>query len=379
MRRLVVLLALLVCLIPVTVQAENDPFNVNSSLFWADFPSSDGGIGYVDIYVQNTQRVSQTITVSPWIQYTYPDAEATGGWIKPEWIPSITPNELLLSPSQSALFSVCFQLPADAPEKVFKTWIKVSNGEVNKPITVWVRKGAAVPTYSFGLTAGSGAYLCKVKGYGAEAVIDNPLNETVGPIGIRSKCSATTKFQAVIEEPAEVDEVTGEVRHNDAITQARVDDSRSAIFYGKQEEVGNVYQGLDVDTASEWLKIGDDRTPCTLANPLIVEPYATAYIPWSLTIPDDVPNGCYWVWVHIKAAGPTNVGATGIGIDYMSKIYIEINRSHGPSWSLGLIIIGIGGGLLVLLFISRRVQDIWSQRKAKHATLNGHSRKSVPA
>jgi hypothetical protein len=343
MRKIAILLVLLACLIPFSVRAENDPFNVNASLFYADFPSS-GGTGYVDIYVQNTQPFDQTITVSPWIEYTYPDEEATGGWIQPEWMPSVTPSELTLAPNQSALFSVAFSIPATAPELVYKTWVKVSNGEVNKPITVWVRKGEAVPSYSFSLLAGSGAYICKVSGYGASAIVDEA-GGVVHPIGIRSKCKVATKFQAILQYPAWMDKATKEEVNDDAITQERVDDPDSAIFYGKQEEVGNVYKALPIDAG--WITLGTERNRCDATDPLIIKGYETGYIPWSLTIPDSAKDGCYWAWVHVLPAEPVTQFGTGVGIDYISKIYIEIDRSNAPLWKSYIWIIGMLGVCVV--------------------------------
>lgn len=369
MRKIALLLILVACLIPLNVHGENDPFNVNASLFYADFPSS-GGTGYVDIYVQNTQTTSQTITVSPWIQYTFPDAEATGGWIQPEWIPSITPNELLLSPSQSALFSVRFTIPPNAPEKVFKTWIKVSNGTVDKPITIWVRKGEAVPSYDFSLTSGSGAYICKVTGYGASAVVDGPIGE-VHPIGIRSKCAVPTKFQAFLMYPAWIDKDTQKVVNDDVITQERVNDNTSSIFYGKQEEVGNVYKALAVDAG--WITLGTERNACTQADPLIVEAYSTGFIPWSLTIPDSVKDGGYWAWVKITPAEPMSPTGTGVSIDYISKIYIQVDRDQNKGSLSSVIVSGIilGGllGLLALYVIFKKI--VGFLRRAKPVQRNG--------
>lgn len=383
MKRLTIVLFVLVCLgslIPSMLSAESDPIGVNGSVFWADFPSS-GGDRYLDLYVQNIRDVPQTITVSPWIDYLYPDAEATGGWIDESWISAITPATLTLGAHQTGLYSVTFSIPPGTGELVYKTWLKISTGSFEKPITVWVRVGAAVPDYDWSLLTG-GAYILKVTGYGAEATVDDPLDKKHPPIGVRSKCQTITKFFAQIEKPAISDPVTHETLYQDAITQARVNDPGSAIFYGKQEEVGNVYQAMDVEIASTWLTLGTPDLSCTLVDPLVLPPYGTGYIPWTLDIPDDVPNGCYWIWVHVKPAEPTG---SFVGEDYISQFYIEVNRGQGrPAWFfVGIGILGSGIAIIVVLWIVRRAQEFWAARQdrklieRKKAYADSRARKSV--
>lgn len=342
---------------PATTSAAGDPFNVSGSLFYADIPT-EGGLSYVNVYVQNMQTYPQVITVEPWINYLYPDTEATGGWINPDWVQSIQPAAADLQPGQSIMFSVCYSVPADAPELVYKTWLKVSNGatvdksspswiDLEKPVTVWVRKGAAVPRYAFALASG-GAYHLSLTGYAATASVDDPTDKKVPPIGIRSKCATPMKIQAILEQPGSDDE----------ITQERIDDPASTLFYGKQEQLGNVYKAVDVETASRWVTIGTADNPCTLGSPLIVPPYKTVYVPWRIDVPDDVPDGCYRIWVHVTPAEPTGQFAV---VDYISQLYIQVDREHSQAtwwWFGGIIAIGFGLAVLSGLFLVRLVQEL---------------------
>ena len=310
-------------LLPIASSAEeNDPFNVNTAVFWADFPSS-GGTCYIDLYVQNVSNETEDISVSLWDKYTYPDGGSK--WINPDWITSITPNSLILQPGQNALFSVGITLDSSVNEDYsYITWIKVTDGvRLEKPITVWIRKGKAVPAYDFSLTVGSYYFLTVSGGPNAHLAVDDPTDKENSPIGIRSKTATNTKFWAAVESPS----------YDDKITQDRVNDPKSSLFYGKQSEVGNNYVALSEEAANKWLKIGTSDNWITKNNPLQLKPYAVGYLPWSLTIPDDTPNGHYWLWIHVM---PAEAPGQSISIDYISKMYITIDRSASSSkgfWS----------------------------------------------
>ena len=312
---LIMVMALIgISLLPITSFAEeNDPFNVNTSVFWADFPSS-GGTTYIDIYVQNVSSEAENISVSLWDKYTYPDGGSE--WIDPSWITSITPNSLILQPGQNALFSVGITLDGNVNEDCsYITWIKVTDGvRLEKPITVWIRKGKAVPAYDFSLTVGSHYFLTVNGGPNAHMMVDDPNDKKNTPIGIRSKSTTNTRFWAAVESPS----------YDDKVTQDRVNDPTSSLFYGKFNEVGNNYIALSEEEANEWLKIGTSDNWITKDNPLQLKPYAVGYLPWSLTIPDDTPNGHYWLWIHVM---PAEAPGQSISIDYISKMYITVDRT----------------------------------------------------
>ena len=338
LKRITILLTLLLAVslvLSLSVQpatAIEDPLNVNTNLFWVDVPK-DGGQEYLQLYVQNRTAEPIETAVTLWDRYTYPSTEPGQEtyWIDPAWISSINPASIVLAPGESIIFNVLVSIPPETPELSYITWLKVSDGKGwEKPITLSIRVGDAVPIYSFAISTGS-YYHMVVTGYGAYAIIDKTTIQ-YGPIGIRSKCRTATKFQAIIEQP----------KSDDFITQERINDPKSSIFYRRQDELNNNYIALSKYEASSMLTLG-----ATFENPLVVQPFQTAYIPWTLTIPDDLPNGCYLIHVRIKPAEPT--GST-INIEYLSQFYIKVDRSKSTnlSWFIPLAIGGTGIALIII-------------------------------
>jgi len=346
---LIALILVTICLstLPITVSAgEADPLLVES-LFYADFPVA--GSSLLEMYVNNVSGVEKTVSISIWDQYTYPDPDTQ--WIDPDWITSIVPESQVLAPGMKMLINVEITVPEEVMNKTFITWLRVSDGVWEKPVTVIIRTGDQIPTYAFSLESGS-YYRLHVTGYGASASADTTEGKP-SPIAIRSKCSATTSFMAEVEVPANTITLGSEG------SSIPYDPGDNTTNPPRPSEKGITFQPVSLEDAREWVTVTN-----TLENPLEMGGFTTGFLPWKITIPDSLADGYYEIWLRVKPASAP--AQQTIGIEYCSRLLIRVDRegvasSYGWWWYP----LAIGGGLVGLIILIRRIWDRIATRKDK--------------
>lgn len=315
---LVIALVLVGLLLPIgSVQAISDPIGVSSTIFYID--TKEGGEALIKLGVDNVTTEPIEVKVSLWNKFTYPDTGTQ--WIDSSWCSSISPDTQILPVGGGMISNIQFSIPADAPEVKYITWIKVAVGGFEKPITVIIRKGAAIQKIDF--SVGPAYYRMLADRYPAHIDVDG-LGGT-NPIGVRNKSSVPLSVYAIAEKANEDITIT-----------------ESSSIEHTEEEVGTVYESISAETAQDWFS-----TDYTLDSPLSVDGFNRADLTWSLDIPDSVANGHYVLGVRIA---PAEGGSGLIVTNYLVLVLVDVQREHGGGW-LGnnwmYLVAGLAG-LLVL-------------------------------
>jgi hypothetical protein len=293
-----------------TIQAASDPVNVSSANVWMDVRYSSPCT--TELYVQSTSIEPVEVSVSSWWNYILPEEESK--WINPAWLTRISPDTQMLKPGEKMLVNIEVTLPDSAPEVKYQTWIKVAVGSWEKPITINVRKGAAIPTYKYGVSPGYFALLAT--GPGAKQTVNTSDTQA---IVVSSQCSADTIFMMSPESGCEdftvsSDQVNGKDNKGNYT---------SKMFGGKQQYLGTKWKGLSEDEIAKWF-----QSTATEETPLRILPYSNGRIGWTLSVPDNTVDGNYWFWVRLEPAEPN---PAMIGTEYLVKFFVTVERNKEPS------------------------------------------------
>lgn len=312
-----------------TVLGADDPFLVNYSAWTLDYPVS--GSQSITLIVTNTSGTTQDIVVSSWWDF-YEYSDPSYSWIDPSWCTRINPSTQTLLPGETMVSNVEFTLPSNAPDAKWITWIKVSGGGLDKPVVVALRKGTAIPMYDYAISPGD--YLLEVTGYGASAMVSDPIDTKAPPITVKNKSNTTGLFMALLTD---CPQQTGSPK---GITKISPD---SALQH-TPDEVGLELTNITAEEAGDWISFS-----ATADAPLEVGPKLSKMINWSLNIPDSLPNGNYLMLVKIKPASSPGFGEgeTGVNINLGTFIRLKVDR-HETDTGLGIWPIALAGGLVAL-------------------------------
>lgn len=326
-----------------------DPFLTSQSLYYADFPA--GGSIIIEEYIHNVSSKEQTITTSAWCDdgnwYAYPPS-SDQKWMEESWISNIVPSEIILPSGNKVLVNITLTLPDGVADGVYIGWLKVSDGTVDKPVTLVVRVGTAIPTYAFHITKGS-YYRLFVDGM--PAFIDVNEGDQFNPIEIKSTSSAKTLYQATV-----------------SLFGDRTISSDSAVKH-EPSEVGMVFKEVPIEESSQWLTMyvrnstpdGPVVAKCTQDDPIILDPFATGTIFWKLEIPNSVEDGNYVI--HVRVSPAVKVQGTNINCDYAIPFLIRIERAPAAAfvwkmWYTAIAAVGICSiGIVTMVVLERRKQN----------------------
>lgn len=331
----ILIAAAMLCTIPVFSQAASDPVNVSTAKIWMDI--RDNGPCTAELYIQSVSTETIEVSVSSWWNYIQPEADAQ--WIDPAWLTRISPETQTLKPNEKMLVNVEVTLPDSAAEVKYQAWVRVAVGEWEKPITINIRKGAAIPEYKYGISPGYFALLAT--GPGAKQTVDAG---DIQAIVVTSQCSADTVFMMSPESECEdfvvsFDQVEGKDEKGNY---------KSAMFGGKQEFLGTQWTGLSEEEIGNWFE-----ATATAESPLRVLPYSVGRIGWILSVPNSAEDGNYWFWVRLSPAEPN---PAMIGTEYLVKFFVTVERAPkaGISSMFWYMITGTGAlailGMIVLSF-----------------------------
>jgi len=325
----VLLLACLACvvsLVPVVVGAEEiDPLTTMPNTVYVDVPEGSGVV-YRTLDVLNNRAEGVTVHLE-WDYYAdlYPDKPRA----PKEWFTSLSPNDILVPSGQQMSFLITVTVPAGVAQLDYRAFIKVSDDQgFAKHDVVVLRVGEAVPTYSFSITNGL--------------------------------------FDAVLDEPGAAQAVLPDFGiHNDGTAEClyRVFGKLPSDTSDPEYELAP-YTGEGEDVTYDWLTIDADLNEKGNQDTLRIPAYSYGYIGVTLTIPDNVPNGKYKMWVAVKTAQETG---TFINKGYSAKLRIIVDRpttgvdvaTHSATpWLLGIVI------SLVLIIIGRL---LWGRVRSRQS------------
>lgn len=323
----------------------DDPFLTSQSLYFADFPK--GGSVILEEYLNNVTPKPQTITIMPWYEngQWYANAFDEDKWMDVSWISNITPTEVQLPGGNKALINITLTLPDGVPDGKYVGWLKISDGVYNKPVSLVIRVGSAIPTYEFKINRGS-YYRLFVDGM--PAYIDVNTGEDFTPIEIKSTSSAQTVYQARVFEMGD-----------------RTISADSAVVHSP-DEVGQVFTEIPIEDSSQWLtlscKNGGVGAACTVSDPIILEPFGSANIYWKLELPDTLKDGHYVINIRISPAA--GVEGTNITCDYAIPFLIDVHRApHLFKWQIWMtalaaaVVCSLGVGIMVVLEKRKQASD----------------------
>jgi hypothetical protein len=324
------------------VSAADDPFQVSNTIFYVDVTTSGSGSSLLEMYVTNVSDTSRTINVSLWNHYITPDSDTQ--WADPSWVTSINPASVELAPNEKAVFNIALSIPAGINDGKYITWLKVSDiVKLDKPITIMIRKGSAVPTYDYSITPSS--YRLVVTGKTASVTVDDPSDTSAPPLMVKSKSSGITMFKAALEEYKDVT-----ISEDSSVSHSSSD-------------IGKTFKALTNEEISGWFipyaeVDGQGNPRDIMANPLKLKPYASGYINWSLEIPDSVKDGNYCVAIRVAPA--ENV-TSNVKIEYLSILLITVDRGGGFNIMsfvkiIGMII-GISIAAICILMLIRKLRS----------------------
>lgn len=353
MRRIAILLSsmlvLLVFCLPVSGYAAVDPVNVSAAKVWMDIRVP--GPCTAELYIQSVSTETVEVNVSSWWNYIQPEPDSR--WIDPSWLSRISPESQELKPGEKMLVNIEVTVPSSAPDVKYQAWVRIAVGDWEKPITLNIRKGAAIPDYKYAISPAFKALLAY--GPGAKMTVEAA---DLDAIVVTSQCSADTVF--MVEPEAGCLPFT--VSEEQVSSKDEKGNYTSAMFGGKPEWLGSKWQGLSVEEIALWF-----TTTATEEHPLRIGPYTTGRIGWSLTVPDKTEDGNYWFWVRLQPAEPN---PAFMGTEYLIKFFVTVKRQpqEGAAvwpWIMGAIGICLGAGGIV-----------WSASwlKAKYQTVSSQSR-----
>ena len=328
---MILILALLV--LPTgSAKGAEDQFTVNYSAWYLDYPS-EGSQSVTLIITNITGKTLDMVVSSWWDFYIYSDKSYS--WIDPSWCTRINPTSQTLLPGESMISNVEFTLPAGLPDAKWITWIKVTDGTLEKPVVVALRKGTAIPKYDYSTSPGD--YLLDITGYGASVIVDDPTDSKAPPIIVKNKTNTTCLFMAeLVECPQQKDSPEG-------ITII----SANSGLQHTPDEVGLKLTNISYEEAKDWITFS-----ATEAKPLEIEPRLTRMINWSMNVPDSLPDGNYIMLVVIKPAADLGVetGQTGISTNNGVFLRLRVDRkAEDKGFGLGYWpLVGIGGLLVVV-------------------------------
>lgn len=349
-----VIMAILLASFVLSVNGAGDEFSVSSSKFYVDIVSGGGSRAF-ELYVTNKGSSVKTITVSVWDKYAYP--EEGSQWADPTWISDINPSFIELQPGQSLLSNVVVTIPEELADGKYVTWLKVRDdpNTLDKPITIIIRKGSAVPVYKYGISPSS--YRLLVTGKPATALVDDPNDKSIPPLTVLSESGTETTYVAVAES-----------------TGRDITISKDSGIPHTEDEVGKTFKSLSNAQSSSWFKayalvgswnsdeiwVGEKAKGTMMTSPLRVSPYGTGYIGWEITVPDDIPDGRYCMAVRLRPAEKLE-GASYVGIEYLSYLLITVDRSgsSGLSFSMWYPV-----GALGVVVLAGLAYFVWSNRKS---------------
>jgi len=342
-RRIIILATIIIislCLTPFAISSGAcfadivDPVGVSSSLF--NINTENGGETVITLTISNKLNEELNIKVSLWNDYTNMGEGETN--INPDWVKSISPSEQLVPAKGGMTTNITFDIPIQAEELKYKTWLKVKvldypeeGGYWEKPITVIIRKGEAAEEIDFGVTPAY--YRLLVNSKDAHITVDQSGSNqytNFTPIVVKNKCGTTIEVYANAED-----------RNKDLV----IDDT-SAIKH-TISEVGTVYKHINEDTAKSWFS-----SPYTMESPLLVSSQQKGNLTWSLDIPDNIVDGHYVFGVRVA---PTENAGNTININYMVWILLDVERGNTSdnisiSW---WIAIGIVGTILAIYIVQK--------------------------
>lgn len=319
---IVLILVLSICLVPSSSLAEGDPVGVSSSIFYLD--TENGGEVLINLAIENKLNESIEVEVSDWHDYTYPDS--TQQWINPKWLVSVEPNTFDLPVGGQGIANILFDIPEDADEVKYITWIKVTVGGWQKPVTVIIRKGEASEAIDFSVSPSYFKILVQ-RGTGTTQYIN------WSPIVVKNKCKNEILTYASAEDRTEPLEITAgsSIQHTNA-------------------EIGTVYENIRNSEAQEWF-----GTSYTRENPLPIEGYVKGNLSWSLDVPEDVKDGKYVFGVRVEAI-QFEGSTSNININYVIWMLVDVNRvengNNNSDNSFMWWLVYIGGGIIGLLILN---------------------------
>lgn len=337
----VVLIVIAICLIgsvfsyfPI-VNGVEDPFTINYSLWYLDYPR--GGSQSITLIITNVSGVTEDIVVSSWWNF-YEYTDPSYSWIDPSWCTRINPSTQTLLPGESMISNVEYTVPDNVPDAKWITWIKVSEGTLDKPVTVALRKGTAIPKYDYSIEPGD--YRLGVTGYDASVIVNDPTDNTAPPIRIKNKTNTTGLFLA------EVVDCPQQEGSPDGITKISSDTG----LQHTEDEVGLELTNLTAEEVRDWISFS-----ATEDKPLEVAGRQTSLINWELHIPDSLRDGDYLMLVRVRPAtdlGPGE-GQTGININLGTWLRLKVDRQvKSKGFDLGYWpIVGMGGLLVIVSLV----------------------------
>lgn len=297
--------------------ADEDSVGTNASTFYLN--TENGGELLINLVIENRLNRPIDVDIANWHNYAHPDETQT--WIEPEWLKSITPESITLPIGGQTIANIVYDIPEEAPEVKYITWIKIDTQDWEKPITVIIRKGEAAKDIEFAV---SPSYFKVSVKTGATKTYTNWQDITV-----INKCGSELLAYPIAEGKVEPLEITA-----------------SSSIKHTSEEVGTVYQNIPTKQAQEWFD-----TNHTKDNPLAVGANSRKGLPWGLEIPNDIKNGHYVFGIRIASA---NEKANSININYVVWVLLDIDRTKSnsslPSWLW--IFLGLGGGIVGVIAIT---------------------------
>jgi len=399
----VVLIATLgVCLVPIGVSADvSDPVGTSASTFYLD--TSTGGEVLVNLGIENVTDHPVVVKVENWYNYTYPSSDQS--WIDPEWCVEIEPNEATLPVGGQMIANILYDIPEDAEEIKYITWIRVDVAGWQKPITVIIRKGAASEAVEFSVYPAY--YRLLADTYGAHVTVGSYHGEN--QLTVKNKAKNELSAYALIEdrgEPLILDEDSSIKRYVYEGTTTRAKANRlidtGADFIGtwvdegwkvtnldtgatgyvtgvssdtelvldgnimnvsgsryKLEEVGTTYENISLTEAQAWFS-----TSYTETDPLLVSGKSEKKLIWSLDIPNDVENGHYVLAMRVKAL---DYSQNTVKVNYVVWVLVDVYRTprSGVDWQV--VVLGILGASLFAVIVGppavRRIRKYTQSEK----------------